>query len=330
MGYEQNFAFVPLLGFIMSESQLEVRMYSLMADDRWKIAELVITRLKLGSGDSLKRLVHMMYGWTVFCRDTLCTMSCAKSYFRMDHRLFLQRDNVIDFNDQILKCYDYRKISGKYSSAAARRSADMYRYSDLSIRTIVDWEDSGVDKSDSLKIIAYDKVHGSHEPSYIGHFTEMLRKLQHLHLRNIVHGDMHFFNVVFSPKEMTPISSVIIDFDFAGVDGEKLYPPGFNVDITYGYRHREACPLNYLRKTHDIAAVQWMCRKYQPKNESLRTTWLECVEDLTEDDITAAIDRLANIQDVEEVELASSWRPRDVGRVLGTGSPDNNKRVQYK
>jgi hypothetical protein len=93
--------------------------------------------------------------------------------------------------------YDYRCSPGAVLPTARedRRSPDAYRYSNLGVQSLCSWA-GRVD--DSLDIISYRYVEGSHYPKFVGHFISFLEELEGLHDRDVVHGDIRFGNVVFS------------------------------------------------------------------------------------------------------------------------------------
>jgi thiamine kinase-like enzyme len=202
----------------------------------------------------------------------------------------------------------------------------MYKYSDLEgIKIVIDWE-SSIDTNDRLQILSYDAVPGSHRPSVVGHFVKLLMKIYQLHQDSIVHGDLRFSNVIFSDMDGNAPVTTIIDFDYSGVNGEKIYPPHFNVSIDDGYRHPGANPMEYLRPEHDITAAKWMCSQYRPKNEKLRNMWSSCMEEFVVD-LQAMIDQM-KVCEQEPLEPVSVHNYADVVadcETKGTGSPDTNR-----
>ena len=175
---------------------------------------------------------------------------------------------------------------------------------------------------DSLQIISYDMVPGVHYPSFVGHMILVLRKLAQLHADGIAHGDLRFSNIVFSAPNDAVVKSTIIDFDYSGPVGEKIYLPRFNHDITDGFRHAGARPNEFLRKEHDLAALNWMCMQYHPKGIDRREAWLSCVAALM-DDLLAVVDHLV-ILELEELEPVDNRMVVYPG-IKGTGSPDTNR-----
>jgi hypothetical protein len=322
MDFEKRRTWVPLLGIIMSEYEMLFRIYSpSVVDNKWKIAEVDVMRCAVSS-ENLKRLVHIMVGWTVHCTRFLCSPSAATAPVALNSHLLLRKNsNIVALGNKMFKCFDYRAISERSDvHLTHRRDPDMYFKSDLTgLERIVDWTSSN-NPEDRLQIISYDIVEGSHSPYYTGHFTQVLRKLHELHAQRVVHGDLHFLNILFSrPSDTAPLASTIIDFDYSGLEGEKIYPPRFNTVIEHGFRHAGAVPGEFLRVEHDIAAVRWMCEQYRPKREDLREEWSSCVAELG-DDLLSIIGRLSP-HEFEEIESVALNRVDDVG-FKGTGSPD--------
>jgi tRNA A-37 threonylcarbamoyl transferase component Bud32 len=154
--------------------------------------------------------------------------------------------------------------------------------------------------------------------------TLVMKKIFQLHSQNIVHGDLRFANIVFSDPESIQkhgsVQSTIIDFDYSGIEGEKRYPERFNVDITDGFRHPDAQPMELLRCAHDLAAIQWMMRQYQPKDEQLKSVWSSCLESLIDNDEVSAI--IADLDNDSLAELELVAKTGDVAmESKATGSP---------
>jgi hypothetical protein len=195
--------------------------------------------------------------------------------------------------NKMFKSFDYRDISRRsYVDPSHRRDPAEYRTSDLAgVELIVNWTNSS-DPYDRLQILSYDAALGTHRPSVLGHFTKLLKKLLLMHSQGIVHGDLRFSNVIFSETHSdSPPVSTIIDFDYSGLAGERVYPPQFNLSIDDGARHPDARPNEFLRLEHDISAVKWMCKQYQPRREELRSLWSSYTLEL-EQDMQAAIEQL--------------------------------------
>eukprot|EP01039_Chlorochromonas_danica_P003747 gene3747-4096_t len=325
MDFDKFLTWVPLLGIVMSENEMLFRLYSpSVVENKWKIAEVDVMRCAV-STKSIERLLHIMVEWTVQCTQFLCSPTAA-SPMKNDHLLLRKHCNVVMLGKKIFKSFDYREISQRsYVHATHRRDSVHYHKSDLAgMELVVDWT-SDSNPQDSLQIISYDLVPGVHYPSIVGHLILVMRKMAQLHSEGIVHGDLRFSNIVFSDASDATVASTIIDFDHSGLADEKIYPPRFNPDITDGFRHAGARANEFLRPEHDIAALQWMCAQYRPKNVDLRETWSSCVSELV-DGILGVADRLAAHQ-FEALEPVDKSMVVSVG-IRGTGSPDT-KRTHY-
>ncbi len=100
-----------------------------------------------------------------------------------------------------------------------------------------------------IAVISYPRMEGSHILSLASQFVALVERLHGLHARGFVHGDVRASNVIFSGETAT-----LIDFDFVGGAGVKLYPEGFVTDAAMlrdGARHRKAHPLRPLQPKHD-------------------------------------------------------------------------------
>jgi hypothetical protein len=339
MKFSEIGTWVPLFGIIMSENDILFRIYSpSLVGSQWKIAEIDVMTCPV-SNEGIMRLVHVMVGWTKHCREFLCSPSAKPVGLPSINSdlLLRKRCNIVMIGNKMFKSFDYRDISRRsYVDPSHRRDPAEYRTSDLAgVELIVNWTNSS-DPYDRLQILSYDAALGTHRPSVLGHFTKLLKKLLLMHPQGIVHGDLRFSNVIFSEIHSdSPPVSTIIDFDYSGLAGERVYPPHFNLIIDDGARHPDARPNEFLRLEHDIAAVKWMCEQYQPRKEELRSLWLSCILEL-EQDMQAAIEQLEGYESepLEPVTRADSVVAILVastadGGLKGTGSPDS-ARSHYK
>lgn len=330
MKFDEFLTWVPLLGIVMSESEMLFRLYSpTLVENEWKIAEVDVLRSAV-STENIERLLHIMAGWTVYCKQFLCSSFAASPSPSINGHLLLHRHrNVVMLGNKVFKSFDYRTISNRSCVHAIDRRDPMHYLSqnDLTdIELVVSWT-SQRNPQDSLQIIAYNKVPGVHCPSFVGHLTQVMCRIAQLHASHIVHGDLRFSNIVFSEASDAAVKSTIIDFDYSGPAGEKLYPVRFNPDINDGFRHAEARACELLQPKHDIAALHWMCAQYHPKNVELRETWSWRVSELLFDDILNVANSLtAHVS--EELEPVDENMVISMG-IKGTGSP-NCVRAHYK
>ena len=323
---ERNF-WMPLLGIIMSETEMRFRVYSpSLVSNKWKIAEVDIMACSMPT-ENLQRLMHVMVGWTEYCFKLLFAKEGRQHVSNKYLALRKHSNTAIDKEvGKVYKCFDYRIISQRlHVTPSDRRDPVQYFNSDLRNVTMeVDWT-SSVNSEDSLQIISYDLVPGVHYPSFVGHFTQVLKKLIQLHegsSSSIVHGDLRFSNIVFSePGEDRPVVSTIIDFDYSGLAGEKAYPPRFNTSINDGFRHPDARPKELLQVSHDIAAVHWMFEQYRPAREELRRTWSSALQDLISRDIHAAVESLIPYEKEELVAINVTSEREITSRMVDSGSP---------
>ena len=324
MNFDKCFAWVPLLGIVMSENEMLFRMYSpSVVNNSWKIAEINVMKCNI-TAENFQRLLHIMVKWTEHCARFLCSLSFVKSSDqRINPHLLLHRNcNVTEFGSKIFKAYDYRRISARSSVIQDNRCDNsLYRMSDLkSFELAVDWTSSD-DQEDTLQIISYNKVPGVHRPSVVGHMILILRKIAQLHANDIVHGDLRFANIVFSDSSDAAVEAVstIIDFDYSGKAGEKVYPRTFNLNIRDGFRHSGVRELELLHTEHDIAALQWMWAQYRPKNAELRETWSSCMSALMEENGLLDVAAHLEAHKAEELEPVDNNMEFNI-RVKGTGS----------
>jgi len=224
--------------------------------------------------------------------------------------------NVLIKGNYVYKCYDYRSISNKsHVEESIRRSSLVYAFSDLlEITEIVNWQ-SPNNALDSLKIIRYIKVPGIHIPSKIGHFIILLDKIKTLHSQDIVHGDIRFHNVIFSGKDDVNVISILIDFDYSGIVGDRVYPNNFNLDIPDGYRHPDVKGGELLQKSHDLESLKWLCSQYVPIKNDLKQLWESALQNFDITDFLSIFNSSFN----ENINTNNSVTVNSVNK--GTGSP---------
>ena len=56
---------------------------------------------------------------------------------------------------------------------------------------------------------------------------------------------------------------MLIDFDLAGLEGERTYPAGFNHYIDDGVRHIDAKPGSHLEKSHDCYSAAKIMERFE-------------------------------------------------------------------
>ena len=253
---------LPQMGIIMSEKEMLLKLYTKTTINKGsnsedKIAEKNILRCKLNAAN-LERLLYIMYGWVNYCIEQMT--SSKDITFKLRSK---KESNVIDLGEVIVKSYDYRSVSGR--KMKIERSPQFYNGRFQNFRYLVRWQDA-MEPSDSLIIVQYDKVKGTHIPTCVGHLKNLLTELQCLHNECIVHGDIRLSNVIFSTvsnQSDDEIKTTLIDFDFSGIHENKTYPSRFNLDIGDGSRHADARSGCYLKYEHDAHSAFWIIEKYQ-------------------------------------------------------------------
>ena len=253
---------LPQMGIIMSEKEMLLKLYTKTtiikgSNSEDRIAEKNILRCELNAAN-LERLLYIMYGWVNYCIEQMTSSKDMTLKLRSK-----KESNVIDLGEVIVKSYDYRSISGR--ERKIERSPQFYDGRFQNFRYLVRGQNAE-EPSDSLIIVQYDKVKGTHMPTCVGHLKNLLRELQCLHNKCIVHGDIRLSNVIFSTvsnQSDDEIKTTLIDFDFSGIHENKTYPSRFNLDIGDGSRHADARSGCYLKYEHDVHSVFWIIEKYQ-------------------------------------------------------------------
>jgi Lipopolysaccharide kinase (Kdo/WaaP) family len=85
-------------------------------------------------------------------------------------------------------------------------------------------------------------------------FEAIAKQLKTLHARNLVHGDIRDTNILVNQNDRTKF--MIIDFDWAGVDGVVVYPP--YVNRTNIHRPDDARDGMPIKAAHDNAMIEFI------------------------------------------------------------------------
>jgi hypothetical protein len=230
-----------------------------------------------------------------------------------DHHLALPAptlphgNNVRVRADRVLKLFDYRPALRRMQVVPAehRRSPEFAEVHGglVGFERLVSAQD--------FDLISYDYVAGDHTLRHTDEVVSLLGKVQTLHKKNLVYGDVHLSNILFDKESKT---AQLIDFDFSGAAGEKMYPPGW-LKIDDGKRHPDAVAGALLQTCHDTFSIAAVLRFFEPTEEA-KEGWAAGLELLEKDDLAAALDSFK--------DLNSSIRVTDGARIpvaQATGSP---------
>jgi hypothetical protein len=175
---------VPLLGIIMSEKEMFLKLYSpslkpiSRSKQKWHVAEVDVLRCGMGTA-CIKRLLHVMSGWMRFCANFLCPKDAHVEQPSIENQVLLVKSNILVLREKVFKSFDYRVISGK-SDTLPQHRRDPGLFFDSRLRGVeffVDWK--GNSPEDTLQIISYDIVPGDHYPSFVGHFFILCAEVWH-------------------------------------------------------------------------------------------------------------------------------------------------------
>ena len=101
--------------------------------------------------------------------------------------------------------------------------------------------------NERVHCLQYDYIPGQMKPLDLRQFAPIMKDLNSLHVKNIVHGKE---NLLFG---CTGDEAWIIDFDLSGVE-DTLYPPNYNSD-QIRERHKDARASRPRKKSHDLYAL---------------------------------------------------------------------------
>ena len=110
-----------------------------------------------------------------------------------------------------------------------------------------------------------------------------------LHNKSICVGDIRASNIIFGESK-----SCLIDFDFAGKCGEKVYPEGYSVNIEDGARHEDAVEGETLQNLHDCFAFAAVMRLHACVDDK----WNQAIDKLEEGNADQCVELLEEIHDL--------------------------------
>jgi hypothetical protein len=87
------------------------------------------------------------------------------------------------------------------------------------------------EKCGKVEVIAVPFVPGSHACSNVHEALCLTRFIKEMHKEGFVHGDIRALNIVFAGDK-----TILIDYDFGGIDGQVEYPPGYEKVLPDGGR----------------------------------------------------------------------------------------------
>ena len=162
-------------------------------------------------------------------------------------------------------------------------------------------------------MLEYQHCDGQHYFSKVLHAVSLIEKLQALHERNIVHGDIRLSNLVCGAKE-----AWWIDLDLSGEAQKAMYPDTWNSFVEDGERHENACAGNKLEKEHDFYSLAYLLGLFKCAEGS--TKWDESVNMVALGDLEKAKTTLQSMSDA----ILELKEKKDLP-LSATGSPPKGK-----
>lgn len=207
-------------------------------------------------------------------------------------------------NSVVHKVYDYRRLSDEAKEQrkrAAKMSAEFLADATLT--------DNVVD----VQILRYPLRAGTHMARYPTDFVPVIRALQGLHSRGVVHGDIRGMNILFGNMEQP-----LIDFDFA-VEIGKPYEVELNTDIKDGCRHDDAVKGNAAEAAHDWFSLAQVMHLHRCNHHPAE--WATAINLTRQGQTEAAIRQLEQLQQ-PSATLACDYE-KHVEEDRGTGPLGN-------
>ncbi len=262
----------PLLGITFSERCYVAILYYLTENKESGKMEIAEIRLREGVFDEafIHILVGLVWEFITSIKNLLTKFICSTEVgcvLNSAINVLFPNRNVLLHEEYVYKSFDYRNRAT--TALTERRDYNMYKYARFPMDIVVSHEPTD-QSSSSLHIIRYRYIEGSSSPSHIIHFYDIVCELCKLHEQNIAFGDVRLANMVFKPlttdalkvvsvlisqRDEANYSSCLIDFDYARVAGQGVYPPRYNINVPDGPRHHEARSYNPVETIHDCYSL---------------------------------------------------------------------------
>lgn len=114
-----------------------------------------------------------------------------------------------------------------------------------------------------FQYMSYRKLNGTHQPKSAKHFFPIMKALQKIHDRSMVHEDIRMANLVFGENED---ASWIIYFDMASKVGT-TYCEEYKSKETIGARHNDASESKQMCSSHDRYSLAVLMKDCNTSNE---------------------------------------------------------------
>jgi hypothetical protein len=332
---------LPILGITLIDiNDVEIKLFSLVYEKDYteeydvlvKIAEILIYSGPITNIHHFQRIMHFIDQWNEMvakyllsrklqkdCKDQLDNLRHSTSVCivanpslkdiplspnhaeTMGFPLCLNQDPSF----RVFKCFDYRHGDRRKLPLLGDRRAHDYFLKFLD-GTVIEYQQTGVIKDESLVVISYPYLPGNHVPMYAWQLQQILELLLTMHGEGIVHGDVRLRNMIFSVPSVatdfavnasthtnvTPRSSFkthygtahIIDFDLSGLINQRRYPSRYAIKLSDTKRHEEAIPLSLLKPCHDLYALAHIWEMFElddpHSNEGDGEQWKEAIKSL--------------------------------------------------
>jgi hypothetical protein len=211
----------PVLGVIMiGMEEIEIRLYSLAIDTNLnssvRVPEFVIYRGGIRDNDHFIQILALISYWQQVVSSMIRTdrnfltphesFKCYETYMPIPSRNVLIEETVnsiishfpeelkTDMTNSELRVF---KLFDKRSNTnSSYYRSTQYYYLPLFKDTFKNPKEVSYCDG-NLRILSYDKLHGTHEPTKAEHFLLIFQRIYDLHKENLVHGDIRLMNMIF-------------------------------------------------------------------------------------------------------------------------------------
>ena len=236
-----------VLGLPLTPKELELQV-CIGVDGKLLIMTVCSSPIHMSSRKDFRALCCTLYGCVhsliekpvVVHMPTMISVQCCDG----DHKLlsFTELPTVVHCQKKnvVLKYYSKQCTPDK-------ELMELLGFEQVEVESL---SDDGV-----FQVLKYKYIEGVHEPRNIAHVIAVIKKLDKLHCKGFVHGDIRSLNLLFC----TDNKAYIIDLDFAAKEGTR-YKSSYNSRVEG--RHSSAGPDLPMKKAHDRYSLHYVITKY--------------------------------------------------------------------
>lgn len=302
MIYQMKGSKYPLLGIIFNQHKFEIHIYFA---SKGKVVDFILEKNQETNTSNWQGLFNVIEKWSRSIERFLMNDACK--FYAIANSRVCRNENL----QYVYKTYDYRYLKSSYvnNRNTRRRSPQFYGILTPSIHYLID--------QPNLKIIYYKCIEGDHIAKQSKEFINILNQLQHLHSKNIVHGDIRLRNIIFNHEDVT--KSSLIDFDYSGRVGEDRYPSTL-CEVPDGIRTTKMMNGDFMDFKCDNICMSHCMGFFRVENMKYKDIWNDCLEFTKTGELLKVIEIL---EQSDAIKLRYEEKSLKFQEYEGTGSPEN-------